>query len=119
MTRDWPARALALIALAASFGLGSAYANSITEPDAYAVGVRVTELEGQIGGLEDQIAALEESANDQAEAIDTLAERTGPGTASDCLATSDRHFVRETVNGGKRRWKLPIVVWNRSRKACR
>lgn len=97
-----------------------ALADSISEPDAYAVHTEVQALRGQVDSLTDenanlsvQVDALVASANDQADAIDITAGTTN------CLAFSDRHYVRETINGSRRRYRMPLVVWRTDLKACR
>lgn len=100
-----------------------ALADSISEPDAYAVRVHADALQAQVDSLADANAAmavrvddLVASANDQADAIDELG---ASAAATDCLAISDRHYVRETINGSKRRYRMPLVVWRLDVKSCR
>lgn len=118
MIRDTTARWMAAIALAVAVaGVGGyAHADSITEPDAYAVSLRVAQLETQVEALTSQIENQNEDiatlyANDG-----ILDDRTNQ---AGCVAYSDFHYVRERVNNSKRKWRLPLAVWNMSDPGCR
>lgn len=107
--RDITARWMACIALAvAAAGVGGyAHADSITEPDAYALAERVYVLEDQVAGL----AAQQDAVDDYIVALYAndaiLDERTNE---VGCFARSDYHYVRETLNGSKRKYRMPLVV---------
>jgi len=97
--RDATARRLALVALLvalAAFTMGRASATT-SDPDPGAFAALTT----QVNDLSTRVAELED--ND----------------VSGCLAYSDRHYYRETVGTGSRRWRLPIMLWNMADPLCR
>lgn len=91
-------------------------ADSLSEPDAYAVRQLVLEQAAVIEQQGQEIDSLREDvetlyANDGI--LDDRTEQAG------CLAYSDRHYVREQMNGKGRKWRLPLVVWRMDAPFCR
>lgn len=124
-TRDIVARrrartalVVALLALIAALGAYSvqAYADSVTEPDAYALQQQVVQLQDQVDELTGLVADQQDTNDVLFENDGVLDQRTA---TSDCLAYSDYHYVRERINGGKKRWRMPLVVWRMDVPTCR
>lgn len=113
-TRDRFARRVALVALA--FALGGyavgAHADPTTEPDAAALEVRVGILEQRIS--DDRVANAD--IINLAGRVDELERVAVPRS---CVAYSERHYYKERVGFSKRRWRLPVMVWNMSEPTCR
>lgn len=96
-----------------------ALADSLTEPDAYALRQEVLALQETVDQQQADVDALLAWADTVHADLGVLDDRTGAGTPSQCLATSDYHYVRERVNGSKRRYRLPLVAWNMATPSCR
>lgn len=117
--KDTQARRIAVVALFAAVGafmLGSARADSISEPDAYAVKTQMQALQAQVDGLSAQLDQM----NDASGA--SLAQRVSDLEDSDvsrCLAYSDRHYYKERVGTHGRKWRFPVMLWNMSDATCR
>lgn len=117
-SRDRLALPVACLALAlATVGtIGPAAADSISEPDAYALRQQVNAQADEIDGLAAEIASARADLADLYENDATLDDRT---QLAACVAYSDYHYVREQVNGHGKRWRLPLAVWNMADPGCR
>lgn len=71
-----------------------------TGPDQQA---EIVALQDQVADLSDRVASLEDDA-----------------LPSGCIAYSDYHYYRERVDGfGRKRWRLPVMLWNMADPTCR
>lgn len=86
---------------------GPAAADSISEPDAYKVHNEVLALQDEVESLTDQVNSMATQQDISVSRIDTLEAVD----VSPCIAFSDRHYVREHLNGSKKKYRMPLVVW--------
>ena len=91
-------------------------ADSLSEPDAYALRQEVQLLQDTVESQGAEIAGLHEDVDSLYSNDGILDKRTAQ---SGCLAYSDRHYVREQMNGKGRKWRLPLVVWRMDAPFCR
>lgn len=91
-------------------------ADSVSEPDAYALAQRVAALQEQVDELAGQVADQADTNAELYANDGVLDERTAQ---AGCVAYSDFHYVRERVNNHGRKWRLPLAVWNMSDPGCR
>lgn len=113
--KDTLARRLAVVALFAAVGafmLGSASADSTTEPDATALAVKVDALRVHVDDLESQL-------NDAAAYTAALEVDARVTKLESCMAYSDYHYLKERVEKRGRKWRLPVMVWNMADRSCR
>jgi hypothetical protein len=116
--KDRFARSLALVALLAAFAagmLGSASADSVTEPDAAALASRVADLEANAKFQQDSGEALARQVLELEARVAYLEEQ--PEYLA-CLAVSDRKFVRMQVEGRGPRLRLGLVAWDWTAPGC-
>jgi hypothetical protein len=110
---------IALVASAGGYLLGSARADSLSEPDAYAVLQQVQVLQDRVDTLESDNAASERRLDVAISDIVVLDNRTNDESALGCLAYSDRHYYKEQMDGKGPRVRLPVMVWNTTLRSCR
>lgn len=121
-TKDRAARTIAALALATSiaavggFTYGQAKADSLSEPDAYQLKQVVQQQQESIDILESNVVVLNGTLDAVVDAVNEQSASTG---GLDCLAFSDYHYYKETVDGSRKRYRLPVMVWNTSLRSCR
>lgn len=110
---DRYSRIVSTLALVCVIGAGTpALADSLSEPDAYAV-------KNEVAELRDQVAALEASLAQTDEYTYAIAAHTITNDAIlACTGYSDRHYYKERVDGGKKKYRLPVMVWLASKPEC-
>lgn len=103
----------ATLALAVALGAGGpALADSISEPDAYAVSNRVDVLQEEVDLLTAELAATDDRL-DRVAYVAIVSD-----LVTDCLAYSERHYVKERIDGKGKKYRLPLVVWRGDLRAC-
>lgn len=112
--RDATARRLGLAALLlATWGIATSAlvpgrADSLSEPDAYQLRREVQVLQATVEEQGAALAGLQEDIDSLYSNDAILDKRT---TDAACFAWSDYHYVRETLNGSKKKYRLPLVVY--------
>jgi hypothetical protein len=113
--KDTSARLVAVAALVVALGaytLGSANADSSTEPDAAILAGQVATLQAQVDDLTVRVGAIEGLATRVGDLEDSSA-------VIDCLAYSDFHYYKERVSKHGAKVRLPVMVWNAAKSECR
>lgn len=118
--KDTKARRIAVIALFAAIGafmLGSARADSTTEPDAAALAQRVAALETQVDALRTWQRDVHDWQLDKDATTEQIIEAVQP---IDCMAFSTYHGFRETIGPkGRKYHTFPIMLWNVTAPGCK